>query len=227
MLGIAMWASRYWLIIPVLAIAGSLAAKRATAITAGTLPTHTPLFVAMLVGVVLIVGALTFVPALALGPIVEHSVACKAEVDFMTTAASTTVTPTRGGFLDRAIIVGAIRGAFAKLDPRVQIRNPVMFVVYVGSMLTTLIGVTALTRHRHGCRQPRRSCWPLRPGSGSRCCSRTSPKPWPKGAARRKRPRCARCAGTCTPSGCSARAGATIKWWKRARCDAAIWCSSR
>jgi K+-transporting ATPase ATPase A chain len=71
-LGIAMWASRYWLMIPVLAIAGSLAAKRATAITAGTLPTHTPLFVGMLVGVVLLVGALTFVPALALGPIVEH-----------------------------------------------------------------------------------------------------------------------------------------------------------
>jgi K+-transporting ATPase ATPase A chain len=71
-LGIAMWASRYWLMIPVLAIAGSLAAKRATAVTAGTLPTHGSLFVAMLVGVVLIVGALTFVPSLALGPVVEH-----------------------------------------------------------------------------------------------------------------------------------------------------------
>ncbi|MEO8464056.1 MAG: potassium-transporting ATPase subunit KdpA [Gammaproteobacteria bacterium] len=71
-LGIVMWIARYWLMIPVLAIAGSLAAKRATAVTAGTLPTHTPLFVAMLVCVVLIVGALTFVPALALGPIVEH-----------------------------------------------------------------------------------------------------------------------------------------------------------
>jgi potassium-transporting ATPase potassium-binding subunit len=71
-LGIAMWVSRYWLIIPVLGIAGSLAAKRATAVTAGTLPTHTPLFVVWLVGVVLMVGALTFVPALALGPIVEQ-----------------------------------------------------------------------------------------------------------------------------------------------------------
>jgi K+-transporting ATPase ATPase A chain len=71
-LGVAMWASRYWLMVPVLAIAGSLAAKRATAITAGTLPTHTPLFVTLLVFVVLLVGALTFVPALALGPIVEH-----------------------------------------------------------------------------------------------------------------------------------------------------------
>jgi potassium-transporting ATPase potassium-binding subunit len=71
-LGIAMWASRYWLMIPVLALAGSLAAKKSTAITVGTLPTHTPLFITMLVGVVLMVGALTFVPALALGPIVEH-----------------------------------------------------------------------------------------------------------------------------------------------------------
>jgi K+-transporting ATPase ATPase A chain len=58
--------------IPVLAIAGGLAAKRTTAVTVGTLPTHGPLFVAILVAVVLIVGALTFVPALALGPVVEH-----------------------------------------------------------------------------------------------------------------------------------------------------------
>jgi K+-transporting ATPase ATPase A chain len=71
-LGIAMWISRYWLMIPVLAIAGSLAAKRTVATTAGTLPTHTPLFVVMLVATVLLVGALTFLPSLALGPIVEH-----------------------------------------------------------------------------------------------------------------------------------------------------------
>ena len=71
-LGVAMWLARYWLMLPVLAIAGSLAAKRKVAITSGTLPTHTPLFVAMLVGIVLLVGALTFVPALALGPVVEH-----------------------------------------------------------------------------------------------------------------------------------------------------------
>jgi K+-transporting ATPase ATPase A chain len=71
-LGVAMWLSRYWLMIPVLAIAGSLAGKRAVAVTAGTLPTHTPLFVIILVGTVLLVGALTFVPALALDPVVEH-----------------------------------------------------------------------------------------------------------------------------------------------------------
>jgi K+-transporting ATPase ATPase A chain len=71
-LGFAMLFSRYWLAIPVLAIAGALAAKKKVPVSLGTLPTHTPLFVAMLVGVVIIIGALTFFPALALGPIVEH-----------------------------------------------------------------------------------------------------------------------------------------------------------
>jgi potassium-transporting ATPase potassium-binding subunit len=71
-LGVAMLAARYWLMIPVLAIAGSLARKKYTPPGAGTLPTHTPLFVVLLVGTVLLVGALTFVPALALGPIVEQ-----------------------------------------------------------------------------------------------------------------------------------------------------------
>lgn len=71
-LGLAMFAARYWLMIPVLAIAGSLARKKYTPPGAGTLPTHRPLFVVMLVSTVLLVGALTFVPALALGPVVEH-----------------------------------------------------------------------------------------------------------------------------------------------------------
>jgi K+-transporting ATPase ATPase A chain len=71
-LGICMFLSRFWLIVPVLAIAGSLASKRSVPTTAGTLPTHTPVFIAMLICVVIIVGALTFVPALALGPIVEQ-----------------------------------------------------------------------------------------------------------------------------------------------------------
>lgn len=71
-LGLAMLFARYWLAIPTLAIAGSLARKTIVPPGTGTLPTHTPLFVGLLVGVVLLVGALTFVPALALGPIVEH-----------------------------------------------------------------------------------------------------------------------------------------------------------
>ena len=71
-LGIAMLFARYPLIIATLAVAGSLAAKKTVPAGLGTLPTHTPLFVVLLLGTVLLVGALTFVPALALGPIVEQ-----------------------------------------------------------------------------------------------------------------------------------------------------------
>jgi K+-transporting ATPase ATPase A chain len=70
--GIAMFIARYWLAIPVLAIAGSLANKKKVPASAGTLPTHTPLFIVWVIGVIIIVGALSFLPALALGPIVEH-----------------------------------------------------------------------------------------------------------------------------------------------------------
>ena len=70
--GFAMLVARYWLAIPTLAIAGSLAQKKLVPAGPGTLPTHTPLFVVLLIGVVIIVGALTFLPALALGPVVEH-----------------------------------------------------------------------------------------------------------------------------------------------------------
>jgi K+-transporting ATPase ATPase A chain len=71
-LGIAMWLGRFWALVPVLAIAGSLAAKKRAPVTAGTLPTHGPLFVVLLIGSVLLIGALTYVPALALGPVVEQ-----------------------------------------------------------------------------------------------------------------------------------------------------------
>lgn len=69
--GLAMLYGRYWVMIPVLAIAGSLAAKKTVPVSAGTLPTHIPLFVVLLVGVVIMVGLLTFVPALILGPVAE------------------------------------------------------------------------------------------------------------------------------------------------------------
>jgi K+-transporting ATPase ATPase A chain len=71
-LGIVMFIARYGLAIPILAIAGSLSVKKIVPTSQGTLPTHTPLFVLFLVMVVVIVGALTFFPALALGPIIEH-----------------------------------------------------------------------------------------------------------------------------------------------------------
>ena len=71
-LGLAMLIGRFWVMIPVLAIAGSLAAKKHVPAGAGTLPTHTPLFIVLVVAVVVVVGALSFFPALALGPVVEH-----------------------------------------------------------------------------------------------------------------------------------------------------------
>jgi K+-transporting ATPase ATPase A chain len=72
LLGVVMWFGRFAFIIPVLAIAGSLARKKRIEVTAGTLPTHGPLFVALLIGTVVLVGALTYVPALALGPVIEQ-----------------------------------------------------------------------------------------------------------------------------------------------------------
>ncbi len=71
-LGLAIWFGRFWPIVAVIAIAGSLAAKSRLVPTAGSMPTHGPTFVVLLIGTVLLVGVLTFVPALALGPVVEH-----------------------------------------------------------------------------------------------------------------------------------------------------------
>ena len=72
MLAVVMWFGRFGVIVPVLAIAGSLAAKKRIAVTVGTMPTHGLLFITLLIGTVLLVGLLNYVPALALGPVVEH-----------------------------------------------------------------------------------------------------------------------------------------------------------
>ncbi len=72
MLAVAMWFGRFGVIVPVLAVAGSLAGKKRLQVTAGTLPTHGPLFVLLLIGTVVLVGLFNYVPALALGPVVEH-----------------------------------------------------------------------------------------------------------------------------------------------------------
>ena len=70
--GVAMFIGRFWPIMAALAIAGSLAAKKKVPVTDGTMPTHGPLFVTLLIGSILLIGVLTYVPALALGPVVEH-----------------------------------------------------------------------------------------------------------------------------------------------------------
>jgi len=72
LLGIAMWLGRFGVIVPVLALAGALAAKKRLTAGSGTMPTHGPLFIVLLIGTVLLVGALNYVPALALGPVIEH-----------------------------------------------------------------------------------------------------------------------------------------------------------
>jgi K+-transporting ATPase ATPase A chain len=69
---LAMFIGRFWPIVAALAIAGSLAAKKRVPVTEGTMPTHGPLFVTLLIGSILLIGVLTYVPALALGPVVEH-----------------------------------------------------------------------------------------------------------------------------------------------------------
>jgi hypothetical protein len=143
LLALAMWFGRFAVIVPVLAMAGSLAAKKRISVTAGTLPTHGPLFVTLLIGVVLLVGLLNYVPALALGPLVEHLM-------LWSTHDSLESLMTRKTFslFDPALVKPAIADSFRKLDPRVQWRNPVMFVVFVGSILTTLAAVPALSGPR-------------------------------------------------------------------------------
>ena len=71
-LGIVMWLGRFWPIVAALAIAGSLAAKKRIPVSEGTMPTHGPLFIVLLIGTILLIGVLNYVPALALGPVVEH-----------------------------------------------------------------------------------------------------------------------------------------------------------
>ena len=71
-LGIVMWLGRFWPIVAALAIGGSLASKKRIPVTEGTMPTHGPLFITLLIGTILLIGVLNYVPALALGPVVEH-----------------------------------------------------------------------------------------------------------------------------------------------------------
>ena len=144
---VAMLVGRFWMIIPAMAIAGSLAAKKTVPVSVGTFPTDGGLFVGLLVGVILIIGGLTFFPALALGPhrrasrdAGRHAVLSariRSRLQWIPRHCSKR-TPA-SALSDPKIIVPAIGSAFAKLDPRVMMKNPVMFVVEVVAALTTVI----------------------------------------------------------------------------------------
>ena len=120
-----------------------LAAKKVVPASAGTFRTDTPMFTGLLLGVILIVGALTFFPAVSLGPIVEQLLR---EVLLM--IPGTTTVPTAAadrarhrratGLFDREILGRASIDAVRKLDPRVEISNPVMFVVLIGAIVTLI-----------------------------------------------------------------------------------------
>ena len=199
-LGIAMLMGRFLVILPAMAIAGSLAAKKTVPASVGTFPTHGGLFVGLVVGVILIVGGLTFFPALALGPIVEHlamiagqtfatelnhdsqwrmprlAPCCgagaahgrrtggrrsssrsdpggtvrpprlrsqgssrRAALHQLINPEPTMAKATQTSLFDRHILVPAVGASLRKLDPRVMIKNPVMFVVEVVAALTTVL----------------------------------------------------------------------------------------
>ena len=129
-LGIAMLFGRFFLIIPTLALAGSVVRKRTVPATAGTFPTDTPLFVVLVVGVAVIVAALAFLPALALGPIVE-------QLEDLIEEHHRWLRDTK--LVEPEIVRRAVVDSFVKLNPRTLMRNPVMFVVGVGSVLTTIL----------------------------------------------------------------------------------------
>ena len=145
---VAMFVGRFWMIIPTMAIAGSLAAKKSIPASAGTFPTTGGLFVGLVVGVIVIVGGLTFFPALALGPIVEQlsinaGTLYLGELDAERTAMETSrhcaSSMPVSALFDPKIVVPAIGSAFVKLNPRTLMKNPVMFVLEVVTALTTVI----------------------------------------------------------------------------------------
>ena len=191
---------RFLFIIPLLAVAGSLARKKVVPASAGTLPTHGPLFVGLLVGVGdhrrradVLPGALArsdrrafpdaqrqallhaAVPGLELNACCDGTSQQPPPVD--TTALLPKKLVRARPLFDPPIVRRAIRDSFVKLNPVTLMKNPVMFVVEVGAALTTVLLVRDIASRR---RRISASRCRSRSGSGSRCCSPTSPKRWPK-----------------------------------------------
>ena len=155
---------RFLFLLPLLAAAGSLAAKKKVATTSGTFPTHGALFVGLLVGTVVIVGALTFFPALSLGPYrgaLPDASRKAVLISMSTTMTPPKITPTRPAaedltsllpkklararpLFDTEIAGRALKESFVKLNPVTLAKNPVIFVVEVGAALTTIFLVRDL-----------------------------------------------------------------------------------
>ena len=164
--GLAMLIGRYGMIIPILALAGSMAAKRSVAPSLGTFPTTGVLWTVLLIGVVIIVGALTFFPALAAGAdrrpapperrkglLIHELTRSLMSVDlgrgtrrfqrFVTLGGAKPggEAPRPRGVFDPELLRAAIPQAFRKLDPRRLIKNPVMFVVEITAVLVTITAI--------------------------------------------------------------------------------------
>jgi len=144
---VAMLVGRFWMIIPAMAMAGSLAAKKIVPASAGTFPTTGGLFVGLLVGVILIIGGLTFFPALALGadrrtPGDDHRHPLFGQLAAEASSMQSS-TPRKdmaiSALLDPGILWPAFGAAFSKLDPRTLVKNPVIFVLEIVTVLTSII----------------------------------------------------------------------------------------
>jgi hypothetical protein len=196
-LAFVMLLGRFMMAIPVLALAGSLAGKRVAPPSAGTFPTNGAIFVVLLIGVILIVAALTFFPADALGPIVEH-LADDAGQALLGEEWISMTERKAAALWDGRIVKGALVDSLRKFDPRIQARNPVMFVVEVTALAgdgDSLAATSCWTQRRS-----RRSSFKSPCGCGSPCCSPTSPRRWPRAAARPRPTTCARRAPKPRPS---------------------------
>ena len=134
-LGFVMLIGRFVTIVPALAVAGSLAAKKRIPASSATFPTASALFAVMLAAVVVIVGALTFFPALVLGPVLDHLLSGGPDV------LGGSMKEKKSTIWRSGLMGSAVAGAFRRLDPRLLWRNPVMFVVECVSVVTTVISV--------------------------------------------------------------------------------------
>ena len=178
-MGIAMLLGRFFMIVPVLALAGNLAKKKLVPASGGSFPVSGPMFTVLLAGTVLIVGALTFFPALSLGPIVEHYLHDPFEC--LVLRGKTTMAAKVHSTFEPRNLSQAVVESFKKLNPLNMARNPVMFVCEVGAAITTAESNFEARRRKRsalGCK--------LLFGSGSPSCSPISPRQWPKGEERHR-----------------------------------------